>query len=480
MRRKPTIFFLIRRPWRLGMILALLLLLISGALKITNVFANHLKDKIIVIDAGHGGQDPGAQFHGLKEKDINLDITLRLQKALEIKGCKVILTRDADKDFFAPKLVTGRMAKRIELNQRIDIATQNNADLFISIHTNSYPQGSSYGMETYYHLNSAPGKALADRIQNRLVAIQPDNKRKAKAGDYYLINQTKMPAVIVEVGFLSNPRERSLLQKAQYKDSVAQAIAKGIEDYFNDFPSGHAVLNQMVTTKPSTAQIALVIDDFGINNPGTQAMMDLGVPITAAVMPNLMFSNQEAETLHQKGYEVILHMPMEAKNAKPEWLGPGALRTGLSSEELRSRLEQSLASVPFAVGISNHMGSKGSEDPKIVTTVVNVAKEHNLFILDSKTSEATILAEKAQNEGLYSSMRDVFLDNSADINSIKKQIRLLMEKAKTNGKAIGIGHVGPQGPSTAQAIREMLPELESQGIQIVPLSELLQTKKVEP
>lgn len=233
---RPIIVF-IRRPWALGAIMTLIILFIgAGSLKLTSVFSSSLKDKVIVIDPGHGGADPGAQNSGLKEKDVNLDVALRLGKVLESKGCKVILTREVDKDFFLPGFVTGRMAKRVELNTRINMATENNADLFISVHANSFPQRNSYGMETYYHIKSLTGKALAELIHEQLTQVQPDNKRKAKAGDYYIINQTEIPSVIVEVGFISNSRERKLLLSEDYRNLVADAIGTGVEHYFNAFP----------------------------------------------------------------------------------------------------------------------------------------------------------------------------------------------------------------------------------------------------
>lgn len=236
--QRPIIVF-VRKTWFLGALIILLVTLIGvGSLKLTVVFSSDLKNKVIVIDPGHGGVDPGAKNSGLTEKDLNLDISLRLREVLESKGCNVILTREVDKDFFLPGFVQGRMAKRAELNQRINLATDNNADLFISVHANSFPKSNTYGMETYYHLKSLPGKALAERIQEHLALLQSDNKRKAKAGDYYLINQSKIPAVIVEVGFISNPRERKLLLSDDYRNSIANAIGGGIEHYFNDYPQG--------------------------------------------------------------------------------------------------------------------------------------------------------------------------------------------------------------------------------------------------
>lgn len=236
--QRPIIVF-VRRIWLLGVVIAFIVMLIcAGSLKMSSVLSSSLKNRVIVIDPGHGGADPGAQNSGLKEKDINLDISLRLRESLESKGCNVILTREEDKDFYLPGFVLGRMAKRSELDKRINMATENNADLFISIHTNSFPRPNTYGMETYYHLKSLSGKALAELIQQQLTQLQADNKRKSKAGDYYLINQSKMPAVIVEVGFISNPRERNLLLSNNYRDSIAAAIGTGIEQYFVDFPQG--------------------------------------------------------------------------------------------------------------------------------------------------------------------------------------------------------------------------------------------------
>jgi N-acetylmuramoyl-L-alanine amidase len=232
---RPIILF-VRRPALAVMTIIAVLLILGGSVRVVQTIALSIKNKVITIDAGHGGQDPGAQYGGVNEKDINLDIALRLYKTLSSKGYTVILTRDKDEDFFLPGFVKGRMAKRAELNQRINMAKSNNADLFVSIHTNSFPQLSTYGMETFYYLNSALGKALAEHIQSQLDNLQKDHKRISKTGDYYLINQTKMPSVIVEVGFISNSRERNMLGKDSYKASISNAIALGIDNYFNDFP----------------------------------------------------------------------------------------------------------------------------------------------------------------------------------------------------------------------------------------------------
>ncbi|WP_434512120.1 divergent polysaccharide deacetylase family protein [Desulfitobacterium sp. AusDCA] len=491
MTRRPII--LLFHKSGLALLLFCLLLLSGGGWYALSALSSpNLQNKVIVVDPGHGGQDPGAQFGGIQEKNINLAIAIRLRDVLAAKGCKVILTREVDKDFFLPNFVLGRMAKRAELSQRIKMASINQADLFISLHANSFPGGNSYGMETYYQIKSLAGKELAEFIQTELKKIQTDNKRIAKSGDYYLLNQTQIPAVIVEVGFLSNPRERKLLQDLNYQDRIAAAIASGIEGYFHKYPhgipdtlpadektvlgpapvgsssfklyypalnsdelkteerpvgpawakldtqgklqiilneflkgprasqeyfpiqspqllnlklahgiltlnfsdslrrgfsggaaeeemaikalvwtttqvgnisgvkiqingetsesiGGHISLDQTFTAQVPRGKIALVIDDFGINNPGTAEMLELNIPLTAAVMPNLMFSKQESELIHQKGYEIILHMPMEPKSGDPAWLGPGALTIQQSMDTLQQNLSQALESVPYAV-----------------------------------------------------------------------------------------------------------------------------------
>lgn len=288
-----SVIVLVRKSWVFGALIALIVLLIgAGSLKLTTVFTAGLKNKVIVIDPGHGGADPGAQNSGLKEKDVNLDISLRLRNVLASRGCNVILTREVDKDFFLPGYVKGRMAKRAELNQRINLASANNADLFVSIHANSFPQRNTYGMETYYHQKSTSGKELAELIQKQLTQLQNDNKRNAKAGDYYLINQTKMPAVIVEVGFISNPRERKLLLSDHYRDLVAAAIGTGIEDYFNVFPQG--VRDTAPTVAPQEGPPSVNEDTYNLyfSNDNLEKLVPEDRQINRAVWTKLNLSQK--------------------------------------------------------------------------------------------------------------------------------------------------------------------------------------------
>ena len=188
---------------------------------------------VVMIDAGHGGYDPGAiTSQGIYEKEINLQIAKKVRDLLVPAGVTTVLSRDEDEDY-APDGVTGKTTKKqIDLNYRIAKAVEARADIFVSIHVNSAEGVSKSGAETFYHFSSIEGKDLAGSIQQELVKISGMNRRVAKPGDFYVIKNTSMPAVIVEVGYLSNVAERKKLQQTWYQEQVAHGIAKGIANYF--------------------------------------------------------------------------------------------------------------------------------------------------------------------------------------------------------------------------------------------------------
>ncbi len=188
---------------------------------------------VVMIDAGHGGYDPGAiTSQGIYEKEINLQIAKRVRDLLVPRGVTTLLTRDEDEDY-VPDGVRGRISKKqIDLNYRIAKAVEVRADVFVSIHVNSTVAARNSGAETFYHFRSEEGKALAVFIQQELVKISGMNRRVAKPGDFYIIKNTAMPAVIVEVGYLSNVAERKKLQQSWYQEQLAHGIAKGIANYF--------------------------------------------------------------------------------------------------------------------------------------------------------------------------------------------------------------------------------------------------------
>ena len=197
------------------------------------VVGYHGKGHIVMLDPGHGGYDPGAiTAQGVYEKAINLQIAQKVKELLQPSGIKVFLTREEDIDY-VPEGVKGKtIKKQIDLNRRIDMANQAKAEVFISLHVNATPNGKYSGAETFYLFKSEPGKKLAELIQQELIKIPGMNRRIAKPGDFYIVKNTSMPAVIVEVGYLSSVKEQKKLQQTWYQEQLSRAIAKGIANYF--------------------------------------------------------------------------------------------------------------------------------------------------------------------------------------------------------------------------------------------------------
>ena len=190
-----------------------------------------MKNKVIVIDPGHGGMDPGASGKtGVTEDKINLKISLKLSRLVEQSGGVAILTRVDDKGLYTDGNAKVRSKKNEDLRKRNDIINNSGADVFISIHLNSFPQAKYYGAQTFYQKGSSEGKRLAELIQEELKGnIENENHRMAKSiNTIFLLKDKPMPSALVECGFLSNPEEERLLQDDKYQDKIAWAIFVGI------------------------------------------------------------------------------------------------------------------------------------------------------------------------------------------------------------------------------------------------------------
>jgi len=184
--------------------------------------------RVIVIDAGHGGWDPGMVSNKVEEKGINLAIAKKLQVFLEQGGATVIVTRLEDTGL-ADKKAGDMQARRL-------IANTSHADIFVSIHQNSYNSANVQGFQAFYYNESDNSKKLAQSIQDRLKEfVNPNNRLGARANkNYYVLKETVMPAVLVECGFLTNPGERYRLTEDEYQEKIAWGIYLGIVDYFNE------------------------------------------------------------------------------------------------------------------------------------------------------------------------------------------------------------------------------------------------------
>lgn len=187
--------------------------------------------KVIVVDAGHGGNDPGkVSGNNVLEKDVNLQIASKLANELENAGFKVVMTRTEDNGLYKEDDINKKAA---DLRARCEIAEEENADLLISIHQNSFSDSNVRGGQTFYYTYSVKGKKMASLIQEHLKSADKDNTREAKANDsYYLLIHTPCICVIVECGFLSNAAEAELLVSDEYQNRLADSITDGIKEYF--------------------------------------------------------------------------------------------------------------------------------------------------------------------------------------------------------------------------------------------------------
>src|SRR4051812_32743936 len=219
-------------------------------------------------------------------------------------------------------------------------------------------------------------------------------------------------------------------------------------------------------------ELAIVIDDFGNDMKGTEEMLNLPISITAAIMPFLSTTARDAKLAHQKGHEVIVHLPMEPKKGKKSWLGPGAITTDLSDKEIRSRVEKAIKAVPFAVGMNHHMGSKATEDERIMRIVLEVCKENGLYYLDSKTTGNSVIGKVADELSVPYLENNMFFDHIYSQEHINKQAITLMNQLNETEQLIAIGHVGITGDKVVEVLKAYIPQYEKQA-EIVPLSTLI-------
>lgn len=227
--------------------------------------------------------------------------------------------------------------------------------------------------------------------------------------------------------------------------------------------------------KPKKA--AIIIDDFGGDVKGVEAFLTSSLPITAAIMPFLPETQQQAKIAYEHGIEVIIHLPLEPKRGKKSWLGPNPITSDLPLEEVKQRVEKAIQDVPHAKGINNHMGSKIVENEKIMRAILEVIQAHNLYIIDSGTSEKSVIPTLAEEMGIPWAKRDIFIDDTySSRQHVAKQMKKLAMSAEEKGSAIGIGHVGIKGNETVAGIMNMIPYFEERKIELVPVSHLMETE----
>ncbi|HOJ10037.1 MAG TPA: divergent polysaccharide deacetylase family protein [Clostridiales bacterium] len=243
-----------------------------------------------------------------------------------------------------------------------------------------------------------------------------------------------------------------------------------IENNEDDF------INYSVSSNYTKPKLAIIIDDFGQNRDGVKEMMEIGRPMTFAIMPFLTYTKADANKAHEKGFEVIVHLPMQSQDRDiASWLGPRPIKLGQSNNEIRRIVLDSFRVVPHAVGANIHMGTKSSEDPRVMSCVMKNMEEKNLYFVDSMTSSKSVCREVAKDIKINFVERNYFLEQSSikTMAYARQQLLTAGELAVKKGYAVVIGHVGSAGGrTTARAIKETIPQLEKMGIQLVQVSKL--------
>ncbi|MGC1758553.1 MAG: divergent polysaccharide deacetylase family protein [Candidatus Cybelea sp.] len=225
------------------------------------------------------------------------------------------------------------------------------------------------------------------------------------------------------------------------------------------------------TVNPNGVKLALIVDDCGQWIDTERAFIALNVPVTLSVLPSVAYTGEIAREASDAGKGVMLHLPMEALSGQNP--GPGEVTTAMSDAAIVAQVQADLAQVPLARGVNNHEGSKASADPRVMRDVIGVLAQHgDLFFIDSRTNVATVGEQTAQELGVPTARRNVFLDNRADVAYSEAQLLEAAAIAKRQGSAIAIGH--PR-PTTLAAVRAMIPRLEADGIQFVLVQDLVAT-----
>jgi uncharacterized protein len=216
-------------------------------------------------------------------------------------------------------------------------------------------------------------------------------------------------------------------------------------------------------------KLAIILDDVGSDRAAAEAIFELPYPLTISVLPNHEHSTEIAHDALRRGYQVMLHLPMQAvANERPE---AQELRPGMHATEVSALVGQFLQNVPGAVGVNNHQGSQATADPALMEELMPVLREHQLFYVDSRTTVATVAYDTAESFGVRSAFRNVpFLDDVAEVGAVRRQLALALRGTREKGEAVAIGH---PHPATLQALREVLPRTQAQGVRLVFASELV-------
>ena len=224
----------------------------------------------------------------------------------------------------------------------------------------------------------------------------------------------------------------------------------------------------LIADSDRPAVISLIIDDMGNNPDSGIAALELPGDLAYSILPNTPYATLLAEIAHEKGKQVMLHLPMESEHHVR--LGPNGLLLDMPEPDYKAMVYQALQSVPHAVGMNNHMGSLLTQHQQPMQWLMHILLEQKLFFLDSRTTAKTVAQQTAVSMGVKSLRRDVFLDNSRKQEDIHQQFEQLIRLAKRRGYATGIAHPYPE---TIWVLKQQLPGLEARGVTLVFASDMV-------
>ncbi len=306
------------------------------------------------------------------------------------------------------------------------------------------------------------------------------NRRKSSGGPYRQLAALIITILLIVLAFF-------LLEESR-RSTTVKPVEQGKLEERRKMPSRpplqhekkHAVYSGAKTgpaeqpkakprvTGPGT--VAIIIDDMGRSTKEARSLLDIDLPITFSVIPGFAQAKSVAAIAHDRGGEVMVHMPMEPQGYPEKKLEKNGLLLSDSNEQLTAKVRAYLQDVPYAVGANNHMGSRFTEHEEKMQTVLQLLKGQDMFFIDSRTSPKSIGFTLARQMGLKAGTRQVFLDNVQDVGAIRAQLQEAADTARRRGSAIAICH---PYQTTIQALSGMMPLLKKEGITFVYASQLV-------
>lgn len=290
------------------------------------------------------------------------------------------------------------------------------------------------GLLHYSVSGTMPGTSVLDRLQSRLQKRFPEilDDRNSDTGEVHIYRNGSLIAIM-------------------------------------QFEVGEQVVPPP-PVRPETPRLAIIMDDMGRSLGVARQLIELDLSVTMAVLPGEPLATEVALLASRSGQEVMIHIPMEPQSYPETNPGSDALLLGQSEQEIKRRLARMIKAVPYASGANNHMGSRYTEYTDGMRTVLSVMRDHGLFFVDSRTTSQSIVKQEALRAGVPTLVRDVFLDNVAEVDAIRVEISRLVRRAKQNGAAVGICHPYPE---TIAALRLEQEQLKDTSIELVFASRMV-------